>query len=577
MNANPLKIALLGNITTEFIGNAINNELSQRGLKAEIYNAPYKQYNQLSVDISSELYKFKPDVIFLLLDGHTLFPQWYSISGKPESAETCRKYVYDTFSSIEAVIINIHKNTSAKIIVNNFLLPYHTPMGIVDDRSPMGLKKMIKLLNSMLEEAAASTDYLYVFDYNGFCSHIGHEKALDAKLSYLVKNPLSYGATKRLAHEYMRYLLPLSALNKKCLVLDLDNTLWGGVAGEDGIGGIKLDISGEGASFYDFQNEILNLYNRGIILAINSKNNPEDVLDIMDKHPHMVLRSRYFSCMKINWHDKAENMKQIASELNIGPDSLVFFDDNPVERELIKTTLPQVTVVDVPADSGRYCDVLRDIVEFEALELTAEDRERNRMYLQNKEREQEQQKYKSLQEYLESLKTVITVSQANEFNIPRIAQLTQKTNQFNMTTRRYQPADIAAMLKSGVYKVYCCSVSDRFGDNGITGCCIVKTDGDEASIDTFLMSCRVLGRNAEYAFLSCAVNDLRMKGFGRIRAEFLPTEKNRQNSGFYQRAGFEAESGSEGFTFILESGMKAAEVDYITCATTSVKGDEGIG
>lgn len=566
MKGNSLKIALLGNITTEFIGNALNDELSLRGVDAAVYNAPYKQYNQLSIDKESELYKFDPDIVFLLLDGLTLFPEWYSVSGKPESAEACRRYVYSMFSSIEDVITNIHKNSSAKIIVNNFVIPYYTPMGILDDRSPFGLKKMIRLLNSTIEEAAAATDYLYVFDYNGFCSYIGYEKAVDAKLTYLVKSPLSYGATKRLAHEYMRYIIPLLSLNKKCLVLDLDNTLWGGVAGEDGIGGITLDVSGEGRSFYDFQSEILNLYNRGIILAINSKNNPEDALNIMDKHPHMILRSRYFSCMKINWQDKAENMKEIASELNIGLDSLVFFDDNPAERELIKTTLPQVTVVDVPKDSGRYCEALRNIVDFEALELTAEDRERNRMYLQNKEREQQKQKYKSLQEYLEALETSIDVMEADEFNIPRIAQLTQKTNQFNMTTRRYQPSDISEMLGSGKYKIYCCSVSDRFGDNGITGCCIVRADGGEAIIDTFLMSCRVLGRNAEYAFLACVVNDLRMKGFGKIRAEYLPTEKNRQNSGFYEKAGFKAENSTdEGAFFILEANEQVTDVDYIKC------------
>lgn len=573
MSQGIYKVALLGNFTTELIGYALEAECEKAGIKISVYNGPFRQYNQEVMRHDSNYYAFEPDLTILLLDGHVLFPQWYDARFLLKNSEQeCENHVEAEASQLEELIRTIHGNCNTKIIINNFKVPYYSPLGILDTRSATGLKYMVYSLNRKLESFAAKTDYAYVFDYNGFCAHIGHCRSEDKKLSCLVGCTVSYPAIKHLAKEYMRYIMPLNGMGKKCLVLDLDNTLWGGIAAEDGIGGICLDITGPGKSYYDFQQEIVNLYHRGILLAINSKNNPQDALEIIDDHPHMLLRKSFFSCIRINWQDKVTNLKEIASELNIGLDSLVFADDSPVEREYVKAMLPQVAVIDLPKDPASYCNKLKSVPFFETLGLTAEDAKRSEMIAQNRERSEARKLYGSIDDYLKSLDMNVTVFPADEFNIPRISQLSLKTNQFNMTTKRYQTADIKKMLVSREYTAYCCSVSDRFGDSGITGCCVIKLDGEEAYIDTFLLSCRVLGRNVEYAFLTSVIKLLREKGIRRFTAKFIPTAKNTVNSGFFEKAGFRVIASNEESTlFELNEGMDPIAFDYIKVSVCSSK------
>ena len=533
-----LNIALLGNVSTEYLGNEIKEECSRYFIEANIYNAPYMQYNQEVLNRSSNFYTFNPELTILFLEGSELFPYWYESTNLIAETAHRKKQVQDMLDILTHLIEVIHKYSNTRIIINNFRIPYHSPLGILDTRQAIGLKYMISLLNLKLEEYAANTDFAYIFDYNGYCSHIGQCDPQDHKMYYLAKVVLSYSSIKLTAHEYMRYILPLKACNKKCLVLDLDDTLWGGIAGEDGISGINLDISGTGRSYYTFQKELLNLYHKGILLAINSKNNPEDAVEIIENHPHMLLRKNYFASVKINWQDKVTNLLEIARELNIGLDSLVFFDDNPVEREFVKSSLPMVTVIDVPVDSCKYCSTLKDIIEFESLGLTKDDIQRNELYKINKARQELEKKSTSKEEYLESLQTKMIITYADQFTIPRIAQLTQKTNQFNMTTRRYQVADIENMSKSSNHLVLCCSVSDKFGDIGIVGCIIAELEGSNAHIDTLLLSCRVLGREVEYAFLYSVVKLIRLLGFKNITSEYIFTEKSKMNRDFYLKAGF---------------------------------------
>lgn len=550
----PIRIALLGNVTTEYLGNALAEECRRYGLPAEVYNTPFRQYTQEALNPGSGFYSFSPRITLLFLEGRFLFPDWYDAVTLQRPAADKEALIEQVWAGIADVLDKIRSNSPTYLLVNNFKVPYHSPLGILDTKQAPGLKAMLARLNGKLEDYAATLENIGIFDYNGFSAYIGHRHAEDSRMYYLSGNILPFPFLKQLAHEYMRFLLALSSRNKKCLVLDLDNTLWGGVAGEEGISGIKLDIHGPGKSYHDFQKSILNLYNRGILLAINSKNNPEDALEIMEKHPYMLLRKSHFASLQINWKDKASNMIEIAKELNIGLDSLVFFDDSPVERELVRSLLPQITVVDVPVDSSRYCDTLSQVVGFESLDLTEEDIRRNQMYEQNKEREEVQQQFTTREQYLASLQTVMTVKEADKFTLPRVAQLTQKTNQFNMTTRRYQPGDLGHMLASGSCRVYCCSVSDRFGDNGVVGSCIIKIQDHIAHIDTFLLSCRVLGRNVEFAFLQAIVRLLREKGIETIFGEYIRTEKNRANSGFYRQAGFTAvTSGPEQALYVLDA------------------------
>jgi FkbH-like protein len=560
----PINIAILSNFTSEYIAIEIKEECLIYDINAVIYNAPYSQYMQEALNKNSGLYTNNPDLIFIMLEGTILLHEWYDFNSIQNEDEKKKLLINSAYESLIFLFEKIHSNCDAMIIVNNLKVPYYTPMGILDNKKGLGLKRMITGLNQNLEDFAKLNDYLYVFDYNGLCSNFGISKAENRKMYYLNKNILASPFMKVLAAEYMRYVIPFKSLARKCLILDLDNTLWGGVAGEDGISGIKLDIEGIGRSFYDFQNEIINLYNKGIILAINSKNNFNDAFEIIEKHPYMLLRSDHFSSIKINWQDKAQNIKDISKELNIGIDSMVFFDDSPFERDYVKSILPELKVVEVPPDPSKYIDKLRAIPDFEILSLTSEDFKRNKLYEINKQRTEFRSLFSDLEDFLFGLETVITIENANKFNIPRIAQLTQKTNQFNMTNKRYHIQDIEEMFHSSEFLVLSCSVTDKFGETGVVGVCVIKMDNDTANIDTFLLSCRVLGRNIEYAFLEAVIEILRTKGFSKICSCFIKTEKNEFNKDFYLKAGFETDYKSDGESyFALSADKEVKSIDYI--------------
>lgn len=331
----------------------------------------------------------------------------------------------------------------------------------------------------------------------------------------------------------------ISMKRKKCLVLDLDNTLWGGVLGEDGMDGIKMSGDYPGKAFHFFQEGLVQLCRSGIILAICSKNNESDVMEVWDKNPFMTLKKEHVSAWRINWNNKADNIKELSEELNIGLDSMVFLDDNPAERELIKQMLPSVEVPDYPARPYEIPPFFKSLVEkfFLVYSLTEEDRHKTELYKANANRMAERKKFTDLSAYVKSLDIHIRVLPADEFNVIRISQMCQKTNQFNLTTKRYSVSDIKDKLATGSL-VYCMDVSDRFGDNGITGAIIVDKDGDRADIDSFLLSCRILGKGIESAFLRFILGRLMDMGIGMVTATYIPTQKNIQVADFYEKEGF---------------------------------------
>ena len=331
----------------------------------------------------------------------------------------------------------------------------------------------------------------------------------------------------------------LALSRKKCLVLDLDNTLWGGVLGEDGVDGIKLGGDYPGKAYTIWQQALLQLQRNGVILTVCSKNNESDVQEAWDKNLGMVLRREHFSALRINWQDKATNLRELAAELNIGLDSMVFIDDNPAERELIKQQLPEVTVPDFPEKPYQLMPFFKHLVEnyFRIYQVTDEDRRKTEQYKANAQRQAEQARFTDMESYLYSLDIEMDILPADDHNLPRIAQMTQKTNQFNLTTRRYTEADVQQRLDEG-WRIYCMSVRDRFGDNGITGTIFLKPEDDlTMSIDTLLLSCRILGKGIEEAFVKTVFNLMRLDGYRRIIADYLPTAKNGQTADFYDRMG----------------------------------------
>lgn len=335
---------------------------------------------------------------------------------------------------------------------------------------------------------------------------------------------------------------------KKCLVLDLDNTLWGGVLGEEGIDGIKVNGDYPGNAFLSFQEALIALSKTGVILTVCSKNNEEDVKELWQKNPFVKLNSDYISAYRINWNNKADNIMELATELNIGLDSMVFIDDNPTERELVRQRLPMVAVPDFPKKPHGLMNFFADFVNryFLTPSLTSEDLSKTEQYKANAQRAEEARKFTDLSDFIKSLEININLVEADSFNIPRIAQMTQKTNQFNLTTKRYSEADIIGFIDSGS-KVFCASVSDKFGDSGITAAIIVNIDGDKAYIDSYLLSCRILGKGIENAILKNVLNKLLENGIRKVEALYIPTKKNAQVADFYDKNGFSlVEENSDG-------------------------------
>jgi FkbH-like protein len=407
------------------------------------------------------------------------------------------------------------------------------------------LRMAINSYNRALFELCEQYHNLKVIDFGEFTRHYSTSELIDWKFYFISQMGLNPKLSKAFKAWFSRKMDGIALKRKKCLVLDLDNTLWGGVLGEEGIEGIKIGGDYPGKAFLYFQEVLLELSKSGVILTVCSKNNEQDVLEAWERNPFLVLKKEHFATYHINWTDKVTNIKEIAEELNIGLDSMVFVDDNPTERELVRQLLPMVEVPEFPTQPYELPVFVQKLVEdfFKVYSVTDEDKRKTEQYKANALRAQAQQRFSDLTDFLRSLDIQMTIEQANDFNIPRIAQMTQKTNQFNLTTRRYTETDIRRFLEEG-WIIWCLSVADKFGDNGITGCLMVKPipspSQKEGSreIDTLLLSCRILGKGIEYAFLKTVLRLLRDSGTDELTASYLPTFKNEQVSDFYEKNGF---------------------------------------
>ncbi len=528
----PIKLALLSNFTIKWFEEVLRVLCSEHSIAAEVYTGGYNQYAQELINQDSKLHNFDPDMVFLLLDTDKFLGEQYQFPYRLNPAQ--RKTLIETeFNGLK----KLFSKTGSIIIVNSFLIPSFSPMGILESKQEFGLKESIEYLNKLLRDYAKQNPKLFVYDFSSFAAKHGH-KARASKLDFMADMKLDPELVPALCKEYMGYILPVASKSKKCLVLDLDNTLWGGIIGEDGLEGIKLGPEKEGLPFLEFQKRILALFERGVILAINSKNNSEDALNAIRNHPYMVLKEEHFASMRINWNDKVSNMKEIAKEINIGLDTLVFLDDDKLNRSLIREMLPEVTVVDLPEDVSKYPELIEELNQFNSLQITKEDLNKGKLYAQQRKRNVFEKSSSNIEDFINKLNMEIKVSRANKFNIPRISQLTQKTNQFNMTTKRYLEEQIKELANSEDHLVLCCDVKDRFGDNGITGVIIIEKQKSAWLIDTFLLSCRIIGRQVEDTLINYLLRLARQSGVKTLKAQFIPTKKNAPASQFYKSFGF---------------------------------------
>jgi FkbH-like protein len=556
------RVAILSNFTVGGLGDCLKTRVLSHDIFLDIYEGAYGQWRQEI--LGDKLYQFNPDIIFLILDYVGFDHELYYTSASQTPTEL-NEFFNNYLKDIEALVDKIKSRSQAKIILSNLVDYWPKSSGISGSKQKSSLKNLIQKTNISLEEKYLSDQQVFIFDFDGWLGHIGKDKNLYNKFFFLADMRLSPEALILLAQELEAYLVPLAAKSRKCLVLDLDNTLWGGILGEDGLTGIKLAPTGEGQAYYLFQKLILSFFNRGIILAINSKNNLADVQELFAKHPDMILKEKHFAAIRINWQDKVTNMKELAAELNIGLDSLVFLDDDPVNRAMINEFLPEVAVIDLPTDAASYCRALLEYKGLNYFGFTEEDRQRGEMYAVDRQRKEFRTQAKDLDSFLKSLSLVVKIEQLSDLDLARAAQLTQKTNQFNLTTRRYQEEDIRKFLKQGD-KIWTLRVSDCFGEYGLTGLAIIKDKGSNWEIDIFLLSCRVLGKRVEEQFLKFVLNELKKINSKKIIAKYLPTKKNELAKDFYQATGLTKtnESTSE---IVFEINLKDFEyqpIDFIS-------------
>jgi len=547
LDLTPLRIAILRNFTIEPILPVLKGEVGLSGFFPELYVGDFDTIATDVLNHDSSLYHHHADFILITqwLDALSSELTTSFLSAKPQQIE-------DEIERLTQMTINflttLRNNTSAPILINNFPLPESPALGILDAQSEQYQTYSTIRLNTELLKASKQFKDVYWVDYFSLFSRIGRENAFDARHWQMARAPFGKNVLVPLAQEYGKLIRALRGKTKKCLVLDCDNTLWGGVVGEEGLSGIKLGLTYPGSAYHAFQQEILNLYHRGVILALCSKNNEADVLEILNEHPDMLLKENHFATWQINWDDKVTNLSRIAEDLNIGMDSLVFVDDSAFECEWVRKQLSQVAVLQLDGKISSYRNLFSNVGFFDALTFSEEDRKRSGMYVQAKERKNLVQSASSLEEYFFDLQLQAEIGIPGKKEIPRVSQLTQKTNQFNLTTYRYTEGDIQNFIESPQSEVYYLRLGDRISDLGIVGVSILKFEDNLAEIDSFLFSCRALGRGAEDALLVFVTKRVFEEGKNLLTGKYLQTPKNSQVVNFYKKHGFQITNENDEWT-----------------------------
>ena len=529
----PLRLALLGSSTLTHLKPAIRVGALRRGFHVDIFEGPYGMYHQLLADRSSDLYAFQPDVVLISLDAHHI------TAGETASAEKMLDRM--------RVCWRLAKQQLGAAVIQQSALPIFRPLlGNNEHRHRSSPHSILQMLNEQLR-AEADKAGIHLLAIDTLIQTDGVASWFDPAVWHRAKQEIQVKQSPLYGDHVARILASMRGLSYKCMVLDLDNTLWGGVVGDDGVAGICLGQGHAlGEAFVSFQRYLKAMARRGVILAVCSKNDLIKAQSAFEEHPEMLLHKSDIACFVANWTDKASNIRAIAETLNIGMDSLVFVDDNPFERNLVRRELPMVAVPELPEDPALFETTLADAGYFEALSITAEDLSRAKLYADNASRAQAQCASTDISSYLQSLGMTLFWSSFEELSLARVVQLINKSNQFNLTTRRYTHEEVARMVSDPAILTLQLRLTDAFGDNGIIGIVIARlADRGELEIDTWLMSCRVLGRQVEEATLNLLVTRARELGVRRLVGFYFPTRKNGMVEDHYSRLGFTRTSGKE--------------------------------
>lgn len=522
------KVAFASDSSVENLSEPLAIRLLERGMFCELYQAPYGQLAQEVRDPTAGLLKSSADVIVLA----PFTNLWSTI--RQTGINDARQIVDEAWSHVEA----LRQNFSGIVLIVNAVPTDSRSHGILDSQRSPGNADLARSINLTLSERCRSSKAAYVLDAEFLIAQSGIRWTTFHKQQFMASRPLPDEVATRLAVDIAAFCAALKGFGRKCLAIDLDNTMWGGVVGEEGWQGVKLGGGYPGNLYVELQHEFQMLRSRGVALVLISKNNEKDAWEVFEKRSEMVLKRSDITAHRINWNDKANNLRELAAELNLGLDSFVVLDDNPVERSWIEDSLPEVEV----CPAGDPLEMLRWLstcARFDTLAITNEDQLRAKSYAAAEERTKLASRAGNLDEYLATLGTVLQIGTLTPAQLSRAAQLTQKTNQFNLTTRRYSESEMQSMMLAPQWHIYWCHCKDRFADEGIIGLAMAVEEDDHWRLDTFLMSCRVLGRGVEKALLQTVIDEATRNGAASLQGEFIRSAKNGQTEPFFESCKFE--------------------------------------
>lgn len=533
------KIAILGGTSTQEISSFLELFLLDKGIKTNIYQGAYHQYYEESIFDNPALDKFNPDIIYIFLSFFDINP-FPKINDTKTQVE--EKFIKIT-SKIEEVIQSLKKKYQSQIIITNIPLPPYRSLGNLEQLVFYGKVNFVNRINQFIA-TLYDRENILIQDIEYLSSYMGLDSFYDLQQWNLFKFAQSQKATMQIAFNLSGLIASLYGKQKKLLITDLDNTLWGGVVGDDGVDKIKIGFdTPQGEIFALYQQYLKELYDRGIMLAVCSKNEKNIALEGLERDGN-ILNKNHFTAFIANWENKDINIKNIIEQISIGEDSAVFIDDNPVERTLVNNSLPLISVVE-ENNVYKFIRYLDKSCFFEPINISLDDLNRNKMYKDNYNRKQESIKFKNYEEYLDSLETELTIGIISSRQEERCCQLINKTNQFNLTNIRLNNSDFNKIVNSEEYLCLYGQVKDKFGDSGIVYVLICKKEGSFLHIKINLMSCRVLKRNIEFAMLDAIVNYSKKEGINFIIGQYVPTERNLLVKDYYSKSGFNIQKDSD--------------------------------
>ncbi len=538
VDVKPIKVALLGDTSTQFLAISIKGFGVDRGYNIELFETEYNQVEQQFMDLTSDLYQFDADYIVVFQSTHK-WSEKYSVSSVQEQANIAD----DRLDFVKYIC----QSTTKRIIYLNYPEIEDTIFGSFANKVASSFTYQVRKFNYELMNLSQTIPNLFICDIAGLYSKFGRDFMFDSVVYTSTEMILSLDGVPYVASRVMDVISAAEGKFKKCIILDLDNTLWGGVIGDDGLEGIQLGHGlGIGKTFTEFQMWIKKLKNRGIIVCVCSKNDEDKAKEPFEKHPDMVLKLDDISVFMANWDTKVDNIIAIQKILNIGFDSMVFIDDNPFERNIVKENIKDITVPNMPEDPADYLEYLYSLNLFETTTYSSADKDRTKQYQVQAERSQFSRSFTNEVDFLKSLNMLSHVSVFTKFNIPRVAQLSQRSNQFNLRTVRYTEADIEAFAKDNKVIDLSFTLKDKFGDNGLIAVVIMTPqDNDTLFVDTWFMSCRVLKRGMENFTLNTMVAKARNLGYKNLVGEYLRTPKNNMVADHYKDLGFIQISGND--------------------------------